>query len=263
MSVTTNDPESPFILNFNGLARVPVDGQEDLCLALDLFIPQFELLRIDFGLSSDDVDDDGIPDPFSLALIEAQACPESPKGLTDPTRDAYMLNVLTLEQEADAFAIQPYLEVLAALFTISDETVAAYVELIMSIANLELDYVSVRCIDGVCTPAKSADTAYLVFDAQAKGPAEPYSGVADLDADGTVNVQEFLHVTARGGNEADYAAAASDPLSDGTLLENRGGCSALGDGGRTGGDWIVVVAAAGLLGGMGVRRRCVRGGGMG
>jgi len=137
-----------------------------------------------------DLDQGGILDRYEVALLSAILCGSSAFGQAAVC--TFGQNLLTIQSEPAYNFIGPNADDLfAALASIGSEMQAA-------IAPLGLQ------------------NTYTAIGASAKTISEPLSPSGDADGDGISNLQEYLNVIADGGSEADYVAAATNPLLDGT-----------------------------------------------
>lgn len=156
-----------------------------------LYIYLGGLLSMPLAYETADLDSGGIADHYETALAEAVLC----EGRVPWAAEAsciYRANKLALEAEASYANIQAYSEVLAMLLSISVEMQQALVT------------------------ALGLTGSYDVFSNGAEAIPDELAPNGDPDGDGYTNLQEYLNVIADGGGEAEYVAAALNPLLDGT-----------------------------------------------
>ena len=184
---------------------------------------QLAAFREAFGVGAEDIDGDGLPEPFIMALWAWVHCgpDHGSEELRDATRAAYLINLSVLESEADGTLVRDFWQVLAYLFSLSQGMQDTVIGLLGdSGISLTGEYVAVTCDPetGECMPELLNDTEFAVFEADTEGVVEPYSGAGDLDGDGLSNLAECDNIVDQGGTPDDFANAASDPSDDGTAL---------------------------------------------
>jgi hypothetical protein len=201
---------------------VPVD----FCSGFDEIENEFQDFLADFGLTSDDLDSDGIPEEFLLGLLKLSACSAESDGLAAATSSAIRINHTIIKDELQAADLTDYANILATLLLVSQDMQAA-ITTILADAGITLtqSYEVVSCDGaGLCLPAKiggySLSEAYDAFAPGSKSITEPYSGTGDYDGDGIDNITELDTVLARNGNAYDFVNAAGDPSSDGTFCSD-------------------------------------------
>jgi len=148
-----------------------------------------------------------ILDRYEVALAQAILCGSG--DLNEAARCAFAANLELLTTETGYPLIAAADDFVAVLLTISSE-------LQLALGGIALT------------------NSYTVLGAGAKDLSEPLSPGGDPDGDGLTNAEEYANVIADGGDEADYVAAALNPLLDGSAAS----ASALPVGG---------IAAAGAL----------------
>ncbi len=202
---------------------------------------QFEMFTADFGISEADFDNDGIDDEFTLALLYAVCSRKLEDDLRNATLNAFAINLMNLEAEAQFDSLDEYKLGLAALLLLSTDMQTATKEVLAGQDIMLMNtYEVVTVINGVPMPStiegvKLAED-YEAFAGLIKANDEPYSATGDLDDDGTTNLAEYQNIVARGGTAADFATSANDSTSDGTQIPGEGegegegptpGCGAL------------------------------------
>lgn len=253
-SIETNEPDSPFELRFAGMG-IGVNGESDLCGTLQSLQDDWQAFLQEYGVATDDLNSDGLPDSLSLALLHFGGC----QGSTDmqsAARAAYEHNLLSsaLEPDPDSEELASFRRGLAAAMATSAGLQAAVIDEIEQ-TGLLLDnqYLNVTCTSGVCSPER-ADFKYMEGLAT-KAIDEPFAGDGDFDEDGSTNAQEWQNIQAGGGDEEDFIAAATDPSTDGSPAPPRAvGCSGVkhGEQSTAAMPWElflcgVILAAAGLV----------------
>ncbi len=195
------------------------EGEEpDLCGVFDEIGLQFDSFRNGFGITDPDFDGDGIEDTFTLALLEAACNLELEDDLRSATLNAFDINRMNLEKEAQFESLQEYELGLAALLILSTDMQTAVTNALADQdITLSETYEVVTMLGGVFMPSAvnglSLAQAYEVFDASVKSANEPYSAAGDFDGDGASNLSEYNAVVVDGGGSVDdFVTAAGDPL---------------------------------------------------
>ena len=198
----------------------------EFCSGFDEIETEFQDFLADFGITSDDLDSDGIPEEFLLELLKLSACSAEPDGLAAATASAFRINHTIIKDEAQAADLTDYANILATLLLVSQD-MQATITTILADAGITLteSYQIVSCdAAGLCLPAKidgySVSEAFDAFAPGSKSITEPYSATGDFDGDGIDNLTELTTVLARNGNADDFVDAASDPSSDGTFCSD-------------------------------------------
>jgi hypothetical protein len=210
-------------LSGGGGATVPLLGTgtvEDepalsLCEASNLIQSEFDAFKNRFGIADVDFDTDGFPEFYALALIKATCSLDAFFELGSATANAFEINSMALENEAQTAELVEYRHALAALMLVSQDTQAA-VRSTLSTNGIELSgtYEVVTGIDGAfmpsAVPGKSLEEGYLIFDSITKGANEPYSATGDFDGDGVSNLDEYTNIVVNGGGSIeDFIDAAT------------------------------------------------------
>jgi hypothetical protein len=194
-------------------------GLADLCGLSDTLDSQFTQFKADFGIVSDDFDDDGLPEEFALGMVKLTACEEETSDLQLATISAYVINLGILEAESQFDDVAAYKDILAVLLSMSDATRTAVLDIL---ANADLsvllagEYVVVTCDSTGCLPALIGKDEYIVADGAVKAINEPYSAEGDLDGDQQSNAVEYDNVIASGGGLSYFLSVAGNDLRDGT-----------------------------------------------
>ena len=148
---------------------------------------RLENLRQEFAIESEDFDGDLVPELFTLALVVEMNCTSDQGPLAEATRNAFLINLTTLEGEHDFAQVAEHREIIALLLVISQDTQAALRDILSASGiSLTLEYEVVTCDDetGACMPGalakESVAEGYEVFDGLAKTLYEPYAGSGDL-----------------------------------------------------------------------------------
>lgn len=197
-----------------------------LCDSVAQLEAQLDLFRQIFGITSEDIDLDDIPENYILALMAEVGC-NLTGSLSTATQTAFAFNYEQLLAEANLQATDGVREVVAALLLVSTSMQTAIFDIFgMAGAPLANEYVVVECDGASCMPQPAKANGVDVFVNDAKGVVEPYSRDADLDGDGLTNYEEYETVIADGGTPQDYARAASDGLIAGEEPPT-GGCGGL------------------------------------
>jgi hypothetical protein len=221
-------------------------GPGALCLLSEDFDLLLEDFQQAFGLATDDLDGDGVPEAFVLQLVRNIACFQADSSFRDATLNAYDINLTFLEVEAEAAAVADHKEILAVLLFLSQDTKAAVLGILDGNGiTLTSDYVVVTCDAGTCFPAETKDV-YMVFDETAEGAKalnEPYSASGDLDSDGQSGLQEYQNVMANGGTKEFFARVAAEAAFDGTETVGER-CDVSGNDGTNAIDVQLVINAA-------------------
>jgi hypothetical protein len=177
-----------------------------------------------FVNASDDLDDDGLPDIASLALVRESVCnANAPILLTSSTTLAYETNLMLFDAEMDTTALERFREAIAVLM-LTNATTETLIKAVIAFANpsapLTADYVQVTCSGGVCMPAPTRNTTatgeFLDFDGVPRAADEPFAADGDLDGDGVTNLTEYNNIQAQGGTLGDFVVVATSPELDGT-----------------------------------------------
>lgn len=181
--------------------------------------------------SDGDLDDDGLPDSASLALIEAVACIDTESDLHDATFNAFNMNRAVFDLEVDVEELADFRDAIALLMLISADLQlnlnAALEDILMG------TYEIVQCTGSDCTPDPvpevDASVAVRSLAVVTRATNEPYSATGDLDQDGTNNITEFMNVASQGGLTFDFVVAATTSTLNGTEpIRNPGGASSGG-----------------------------------
>ncbi len=200
----------------------------DLCGALDTIDSQFDMFMTDFGITDADFDADGIEDAFMLALLDVVCARDLEDSLRNATLNAFDINRMNLEAEAQFDSLQEYKLGLAALLLLStDMQIAVSNALADQGITLAGTYEIVNVVGGIFMPSAakglSLSEGYKVFDVSLKTTNEPYSATGDFDGDGASNLTEYNAVVIDGGGSIDdFLAAAGDPLVIGGEGEGEG-----------------------------------------
>ncbi len=142
-----------------------------------------------------DFDGTGIPDSWEVAVVEAVLCNGAmDPGLQNSVACKYLANLATYGGEAASSIFAGSDEAMAVLLGVSSEMRAI--------------------LSGGLTLAGT----YEIYGV-AKAAGEPFAPQGDLDGDGVINGDEYANVIAAGNARADYVAAVTDPLSDGTVQQ--------------------------------------------
>jgi hypothetical protein len=186
-----------------------------LCDASGLLQSEFDAFKDQFSISEIDLDEDGFPEFYALALVTATCSLDATFELGAATTNAFDINSMALESEEQIAELIEYKHALAALMLIGQDTQAA-VRATLSANGIELSgaYEAVTGIDGVfmpsAIPGKSLSEKYLVFDVTTKAENEPYSASGDFDGDGASNLDEYINVVVNGGGSLeDFISAAT------------------------------------------------------
>ncbi|MFP6581330.1 MAG: CFI-box-CTERM domain-containing protein [Candidatus Hydrogenedentota bacterium] len=175
-----------------------------------------------------DLDDDGLPEQASLALIEAVACIDTTSDMNDATFNAYNMNLAVFDLEVDVNHLLPYRNTIALLMLIGADV---QVQLNAALHGVLLGtYEIVQCDGAECTPDPipevDASVALITRSVVTRATNEPYSGSGNLDQDGTDNATEYSNVISQGGRTHDFVVAATSPNLNGTEeIRNPGGSS--------------------------------------
>jgi hypothetical protein len=185
---------------------------------MDTLELEFDSYRSQFLDSAQDIDADGLPEEFALALVSAACSLLDGNSLRDATMNAFDINLATLSGEDDFVQVESFQNAIAALLLISQDTQNA-VKLILLDSGIALgsDYEAVMGSVGIFMPSAvsglSLAQGYEVFDDSQKAVDEPYSATGDFDGDGASNLTEYNAVVIDGGGSVeDFVAAAGDPL---------------------------------------------------
>jgi hypothetical protein len=215
----------------------------------------------DFAITDADFDSDGIDDKFTLALLDVVCSRDLEDNLRVATLNAFDINRMSLEAEADFASLQDYKLGLAALLLLSTDMQTAVSDALAGQSiTLSGTYEVVKVVGGVFMPSalegKSLAVGYETFAGLTKATDEPYSATGDFDGDGTSNLAEYQNIAALGGTPEDFAASANDPTDDGTGGEGEGEGEGEG-GGPCGALWINGQPLSGGVGDMGLLILCV------
>lgn len=178
-----------------------------------------------------DLDDDGLPEQASLALIEAIACIDTTSDMNDATFNAYNMNLAVFDLEIDIDHLLPYRTSIAFLMLIGADV---QTQLNTALGDVLLGtYEIVQCTGSECTPDPipevDASVAVITRSIVTRATDEPYSGTGNLDQDSTNNVTEYNNVTNQAGRTHDFVVAATSPNLNGTEeIRNPGGSSSGG-----------------------------------
>ncbi len=191
---------------------------------------EYQKFLLDFGVTSADMDSDGLAEELALKLIQLSACgigyggilPPAPQ-LFGPTETAFDLNLAAIRDDPFADELSDYENALAALFIISQDEQTALFEVLDAAGITLIDrYEAVVCLTDSCFPwnkneqSRNGFDTYEVLETGAKGSFEPFSGEGDYDSDGTNNITEVGNVRARGGQWEEELRAVTDMNRDGT-----------------------------------------------
>ncbi len=180
----------------------------------------FMTFRNMFTGGTNDIDADEIPDTAMFELIELFCM----RGIDDPlvlsADAAYDLNLEAFDAEASSTALKDFREVIALLMTMS-QAMQNNVRAALGANGTPLfeTYAILTCSDlENCLPEFVEDPDPVLRAARAviRATNEPYSAQGDPDGDGLTNLQEYLNVMAMGGDDFDFALAASSDRLDGT-----------------------------------------------
>jgi hypothetical protein len=206
----------------------------DLCAAFPAAQQAADGFALMFAQGAEDLDDDGLPDRASLALVREVACnPDAPVPLATATTTAYEANLALFDAETGTAGLESFREAIAVLMLTNASTEAS-VKAVLALADppftLLADYTQVTCSAGVCMPAPTRNTAatgeFLDFEAAPRAPDEPYAADGDLDGDGVSNLTEYNNIVAQGGSLESFVIAATSDELDGTepVRSEGGGC---------------------------------------
>ncbi len=244
--VTVNDgaADSPV---FSACVEVTDRDEPSTCDAMSMMLGQWVLFSADFGVTTDDMDGDGLPDMYAVALVQWVACTGPEDVLWAATENAYAINLLALDAEPQAAALAPYRELLAVLMLTSQDVQDSVVAVLAGQGIALVGTYEVVQTDGLgnYTPKAIPDVPikenYEVFLGDAKTLAEPFSGTGNLDLDAASNLTEYLNTSQRNGNILDFVLVATDPTRDGTEIllpgdddPGLGACNPLAGGTRGG-----------------------------
>lgn len=216
----------------------------NICDDFPAILVQLAELYNDFGLTGSDVDGDTVPDDYMIEAMQMIACFDTESSLNTALQTAYEINLLNLDEEPNADAIEEYREALATLM-LMNTGMQGTLNQTLDVDGITLSgvYEIVSCdADGMCMPQPTAGQSladgYQAWDEAVRLlMEEPFAGASDLDDDGVSNAEEYAHVVEAGGSRTEFAAAVTDPELDGT-----GG--ALGDSGGGGGGGCFIATAA-------------------
>jgi hypothetical protein len=186
------------------------------------------MFTTDFGITEADFDNDGIDDEFTLALLRAVCSRDLEDDLRNATLNAFDINRMNLEAEAQFESLQDYKLGLAALLLLSTDMQTAVINALADQGiTLSGTYQIVTVVGDMFMPSAvsglSLAQAYEVFEGSLKAINEPYSATGDFDGDGASNLTEYNAVVIDGGGSVDdFLAAADDPLVIGGEGEGEG-----------------------------------------
>ncbi len=205
--------EPDFFFNMRGVITVvPATGGEgegegEPGVCSDLNDVQDQLAAFRTAVSAeDDIDGDGVPDEFGLALVEFAACNvlQTSAALRDRTQEAIASNLELILDQADAkgLALDVHPELLAALSTISENMQDALDDALEDPLPAGLEVVTIEHDAGVVSA---------------------FAGTGDFDGDGMTNAREYLSAVLVFGEPdlGQYIAFATRR----PLLGDDGGCA--------------------------------------
>lgn len=212
---------------------IPPIPPESPCLTEEEIDTAFELFRATIAGFSDDIDGDGIPETAFFELIELISCrniEEDPLALS--ANSAFDINLDVFGTELSFAVLSEFNEVIAMLMLMSQATQDALIALLADNGTpIFGSYTILTCtaLDN-CFPEFVEDP-----DPDLRGQrthldplTEPYSAEGDPDDDGLTNLTEYNNVVAMGGDDFDFAIAASSDQLDGgdgiTGGSSGGGC---------------------------------------
>lgn len=153
----------------------------------------------------EDIDEDGLPESASLALLSA-AVKSNQEPVSTALQEGYVQNINLLAQESAVDELPVHREVLAALFLLGSEVRTALITFLHNQGiTLTGDYATLTVAD----PSRAAN--------------EPLSGSGDLDGDGVSNLDEYLNTIDAGGTIEQFVQSALDDASAGGDLGGGGG----------------------------------------
>ncbi len=225
-----------FHASIDGLFVMP----ETPCDSFDDIDAAFVTFRDMFVSGSNDIDADGIPDTAMLEMIELFCLRGIDEPLVLSADTAYDINLGAFDAEASSGALQAFREVIALLMTMS-QAMQNNVRAALDASGNPLfeTYAILTCSDlETCLPEFIEDPNPMLRSARSVNRAidEPYSAQGDPDGDGLTNLQEYLNVVEMGGDDFDFAIAASSDKLDGTSGIRGGG---------SGGACVIATAAYG------------------
>jgi hypothetical protein len=206
---------------------VPAIPPDSPCEEFDEIDLEFEAFRETFGAGLNDFDGDTIRDTAMLELVELYSCQTTAiRALPMSTNEAYDNNRETFLAEANAAALAPYERIIPVLLLMNEAMKTAVLNILAFVGTpLTGTYVSVTCEDPEnCLPEFVEDP--FVARRIARGVTEPYFASGNPDDDDFTNLEEYNNNEAKGGDDFDFAIAASSDRLDGT-----DGVSGGGDGG--------------------------------
>ncbi|MCH8203617.1 MAG: hypothetical protein IID09_00545 [Candidatus Hydrogenedentes bacterium] len=212
---------------------IPPIPPESPCDSFDDIDTAFASFRNMFVSGSNDIDADGIPDTAMLEMIELFCTRGIDAPLVLSADAAYDLNLQAFDAEASSGALSAFREVIAVLMTMS-QAMQNNVRAALDTSGNPLfeTYAILTCSDPinpgdpmVCLPEFVEDPDPVLRRARAvvRAANEPYSAQGDPDDDGLTNLQEYLNVMEMGGDDFDFAIAASSDRLDGTSGIRAGG----------------------------------------
>lgn len=220
----TTDPPTVYASE----AAIPAIPPESPCADFDAIDTSLQTFQDMFFAGLNDIDADMILDTAMFELIEIFCMRGIDESLPFSADTAYDLNLDAFDDEASAVPLQSFREVIALLMTMS-QAMQTNVRAAMFANGTPLtgSYSTVTCTDTEnCLPEFVEDPDLRNLRAL-RGPNEPYSAQGDPDGDGLTNLEEYQNVIAMGGEDSDFALAASSELLDGTSgidTSNSGGC---------------------------------------
>ncbi len=205
------------------LPAIPPDSP---CSDFDEIDDEFTAFIEQFSPGATDLDGDTIADTAMLSLVEMYSCRvNETDALAFSTNTAYDDNGEAFAGETNAGALAEYARIIPLLLFMNDAMQDSVLAL-LSGASLPLSgtYTTVTCTEtDDCLPLFVEDTVV------SRGPVvayEPYFASGDADGDNVTNLTEYENVVNMGGDDDDFAIAASSRQLDGT-----GGIDSGGSGG--------------------------------
>ncbi len=162
----------------------------------DLLIKNYNFIAERLSLP-EDLAGNGIPDVYALELVRQLGCADEYSALWGATLNAFEINYLTLQYEADADTLTDYHVILAVLLLLDEDTQYALIEHLAE-QNIYLtgDYAVVQCLSiDNCAPAMDGEhplwEQYLIYPPEAEGLYTPYSASGEVISDGISNVERL------------------------------------------------------------------------